>query len=435
MLQKIACLSLLVLSSCAEGVGDVDANSPALPVDPDLPTVTIVEPLEDIDGEYVVRIEPVSMVCNGDVLENPTLYALANVVEQNVGNTFDLLSRGAGGYYNFSHWGIERKANGLFEDEESFEWYITPGYPPLIFLINAVGSIFSDTLAFVNHWDIGWYDDGGVWHPECDFVFENIGSRLYPNWDNKPRSGYDGQWRVWNEMLENSFGSPDEPSFQAIDTVVLNDSGSAFDLKWTRHNLRNVPRAADGSVAHSFWENGSLFEVFGTVENDYLDLIVIWDWYDVTGALIWHVKDRYTGAPRFQPHLVGNPEPPTGAFSVELTQTVDSCDGILNSRRYIAEVLPVDDGNIWLWIANLKPPPFTPNADGAFSFDFDRYDNWHFTYQVVGGIINGDTISFTMHSKALWPLGSGELTGQVYCATDYAATGVKRYRNLFPSEQ
>lgn len=435
--QRVACFVLVILSSCAEGVGDVDANSGVTPVDPDLPTVTIVEPLDDIDGEYVMRMEPVSLVCNGEVLEEqPTLHALANVVEQNNVNTFDLLARGSGGYYDFTHWGIDRKANGLFEDEDSFEWYITPGYPPLVFLMTAIGSVFSDSLAFVNHWDIGWYDDDGVWHPECDFVYEYIGSQRYPNSNGTPRSSYDGQWRVWHENLANSLGSPDEPRFEAIDTIVLNNEGSAFDLKWTRFNFKNVPRAADGSVAYSFWNGYSLFEVIGVVENDYLDLIVTWDQHDAaTGAVLWHLQDRYTGAPRFQPHLPGNPEPPTGAFNVELAQTDDSCDGVLNTKRYVLESFPVDNGQIQLWLAGLKPPPFTPDSDGTFSFWFDRTDNWYFTYQLDEGVINGDIISFTMHTEALWPPNSGPLSGEIYCTTDYAATGFKRYTNLFPTEQ
>lgn len=429
MRKRNTCLALLILSACAEGSGNYDPGSPISPVLPEAPTVTVVQPPEDIDGEYAVRIDPVSYVCNGAVSDEQVIYAIANVVEQS-GATFDLLARGAGAYYDFTHWEVEREPDGFFADEASFEWFLTPGYPPLVFVMSATGSATSNSLAFVNNWLIGWYDVNGTFHTECEMAYDNIGRRRYPNWDNSSRLGIDGQWRVWHETVEDSFGVSDEPRYQTIDTIVLNDDDSAFDLKWTRLNFKNVPRAADGHVNLSFWSNGSLYDISGVVENNYLDLEITWDWFnETTGALFWHVKDRYTGSPRFQPHLVGNPEPPTGAFNVELTQTADSCDGILDVKHYIAESLATDDGQILLWIGSLKPPPFMPNADGTFSFNFDRYDNWHFEYEVENGIINGDTISFTMHAEVLWPD-----TNELYCASDYTASGVKRYINLFPSE-
>ena len=109
-------------------------------------------------------------------------------------------------------------------------------------------------LAFVNHWDIGWYDDGGVWHPECDFVFENIGSAALSNWDKQAQirlttvNGASGT-KCWKIRL----AVPTDLVFRPLILLFLNDSGSAFDLKWTRHNLRKcAPLIAVGGVAHSF---------------------------------------------------------------------------------------------------------------------------------------------------------------------------------------
>ncbi len=433
MMRKILCLVLLTLSACAEGVGDVqdvDANPAILPVQPKPPTVVVTGPLADIDGEYAMRVDQVSYLCNGDSSDEAVSYALANVVEQTGTAKFDLLARGAGGFDDFTHWNVEREASGFFTGEDSFDWYITPGYPPAVFTSNATGSVTSDVLAFLNHWIVGWYDAGGVFNQICEITYDDVGQRRYPNWDGAPRASIDGQWRVWHENMENSLGIPDEPSFQVIDTIAQNDSGSAFDLKWARLNFNNVPRAADGSVNHSFWSGDSFFVVSGVVDNDYLDLEITWDWHDTsTGTLIWHVKDRYTGTPRFQPHEPGNYEPLTGAFNAELAQTFDSCDGILNVHRYVVEALPADDGQIWLWVGGLKLPLFTPDADGAFSITFVRQDDWRYKYALENGKINGDSISFTMHAEALWPD-----SGVLYCASDYVVTGNKRYVHLFSSE-
>ena len=120
----------------------------------------------EIDGEYAVRIDSRSYACNGVSYEEPSYRAIASVVEQDPAGWFDLAARGAGGFTDFTHWDVERNAGGFFEDEYSLEWYITPGYPPAVFIVNAAGSATTDSLAFLNSWIVGWYDAGGVFHTE-----------------------------------------------------------------------------------------------------------------------------------------------------------------------------------------------------------------------------------------------------------------------------
>lgn len=419
-----------LISGCATGLHMDEPDSSPSPVEPESPTVNVVESREGIDGEYAMRVDSTSFVCEGVTSEYPVIYAVANVVEQSNPAVFNLLPRGTGGgFADFSHWNVERQAYGAFEDGYELEYYLTPGYPPVILISDIVGSVGSGTLAFTNKWTAGSYDTNGNFQIGCEIIYDDIGFRRYLNWNDHPRSSIDGQWRVLHEAIEDPADPSGEPRYITIDTVTQNSDGTAFDLKGTRFSFKNVPRAADGSVHETLWYSSSQFEVEGVVENDYLDLYLTWNWYDpITWVLIWHTKDHYTGLPRFAPHLLGDIEPITGAFNAELAETFDSCDGILDSRHYIVESLPADNGQIVLWIAGLDVPPFSPSLDGTFGFNFERNGFWRKRYR-IDGKINSNILSFTLNAEAIL---SG--TDEVYCATDYAANGVKRYRNLFPPE-
>ncbi|MBI2037343.1 MAG: hypothetical protein HYT15_00200, partial [Candidatus Magasanikbacteria bacterium] len=359
-------------------------------------------------------------------------YAIADVVEQNGPTRFNMLAKGAGGFYDFSHWNVERQSDGFFTDEFFVEWYITPGFPPAVFIINATGSVFSESLNFVNHWLVGWNDTGGIWHTECELSINNDGPRRYHNWDRVSRSGIDGQWRVWHEVVEDSIAAIlPEPYYQSIDTIAQNQDGSLFDLKGTRAGLlANLPRASNGRVEETIPASGTVYRITGWITNDHLDLTVTWDWYNQTGELIWHVKDRYRGTPRFQPHVKKSPSLPLGAFNAEIVQTANTFDGLLEApHRYVIDVLPADNGQIVLWIGGIKTQPsnLIANADGSFSFRFVRSSGgYYYDYSLNDLVITGDKISFLMQVNAI-PSGSTE----VLYIFDYTASGDKRFRHFF----
>lgn len=427
--KVVALIGFTLALGCATGLHTDEPDSSPSPVEPESPTVTAVDSPENIDGEYAMRVDPTSFICEGVPSEYPVIYAIANVVEQSSHGVFDLLPRGTGGgFADFSHWNVKRKPDGDFDDGYELEYYLTPGYPPVILISDIVGSVESETLAFTNKWTAGSYDVNGDFQTGCEIIYDDIGFRRYLNWNDHPRPSIDGQWRVLHEAIEDPADPSGEPRYLTIDTITQNSDGTVFDLKGTRFSFKNVPRAPDGGVHELVWYSSSQFEIEGVVENDYLDLYLTRDWYDpITWTLIWHTKDRYVGTPRFAPHQPENIEPITGAFNTALTEAFDSCDGILNSRHYVVESLPADTGQIILWIAGLEVPPFIPNSDGTFGFNFERNGFWRKQYR-LDGKINSDALSFTLKAEATWGM------DEVYCATDYIASGVKRYLNLFPPE-
>lgn len=426
-MRKIAGLGMILLCwACAEGEGD---RTP--PVDASAPTVDAEFLPENPEGEYAMRVEAASWVCDGVVTELPPIYAIADVVEQD-DDVFDILSRGVYGFADFAHWDVQVQTDGYFEDEYHFEFPLTPGYPPVDITVSAAGSAVANSLAFSNNWLAGWYDADDVFHTECEISFANTGWRRYANWRNEPRPSVDGQWRVWRETLEDSL-SPNLPAgrWQTLDTIAQNDDGSAFDLKGRWFNVQNIPRDEDGGVAQTFLFGNSWLDLSGLVESDYLDLEITWELNDpVTNSLLWRVRDRYTGAPRFAPHAPEQSEPITGSFNAEVVEVFDSCDGVLDTHHYVIEALPADNEQILLWVGSLKPPPFVPDAVGRFEFGFERLDGWRFTYWFSEGEINSDSISFLLHIDVLWPD-----SGALVCSTVYTASGAKRYQNWLSYEQ
>ncbi len=415
---------ILCLCACAEGQGNP-------PMDADMQNADVDFLPESPEGEYAMRVDPVSWVCQGEASQWPVMYAIADVVEQDDG-VVDILSRGVYGFADFTHWEVAMQSNGYFENEYYFEFPLSPGYPPAEITVSATGSAVSGSLAFTNHWLAGWHDENGVFYTECEIDFDNVGSRSYASWREHPRSSIDGQSRVWHEILEDSLaGNSLSARWQTIDTITQDDEGSFFDVKGPGFNIKNVPRRDDGFVSHTFWFGDSWLDVYGQVENDYLDLEITWELYDpITAKLLWRARDRYTGVPRFVPHIPKQPEPITGAFNAEIAEVFDSCDGELNTRRYVIESLPADNEQIQLWVGSLKPPPFAPDVAGTFEFGFERLDGWRFSSWFSEGEINSDSISFILYIDVLWP-DSGEL----YCSTVYTVSGDKRYQSLFPQEQ
>lgn len=420
----------LLMPSCGDNLElSEDAGPPVLP-EAQEPTVDTIVALDSIDGEYAMRVQSNLYICGGADQNIPTIFAVADVVEQSW-DKVDIRSVGASGYYDFSHRNAKRDRVGKFTNEYSFDWYITPGYPPVNFIINAIGSVVSGSLKFFNNWTIGWRDNAGVWHTECEWKFENKGTRRYQNWDGEPRDGVDGQWRVLHEVVEDSVAAVLPASrYQSIDTITQNQSGAIFDLSGTRTSFINLPRAVDGSVDVTIPGAIHTYRIKGKIENNYLDLTVSWDWYGLDGGLVWHVADRYRGSPRFQPHIKKSLSMPLGAFNANITQTGDTCDGVLEiPRRYVVDVLPADNDQVALWIGSIKSRPanITANDDGTFSFEFSRYSNgYYYDYYLNDLVITGDEISFLMHIDAT-PFGST----QIQCSLDYVANGNKRFRHFF----
>lgn len=426
-MREIAGLGMILMCcACAEG------QITNTPIDANNSNVDVEFLSENPEGEYAMRVETSSWVCQGVASQWPLLYAIADVLEQDDG-LVDILSRGVYGFADFTHWNVEIQNDGYFEDEYTFEFPITPDYPPADITVSAAGSVVANSLAFNNDWLAGWYDVAGEFHTECEISFANTGSRSYTNWQNESRSNQDGQWRVWRETLEDSFSPNDLPAgrWQTLDVIAQNDDASVFDLKGRGFNIKNIPRGEDGGVTETFWFGNSWLDVYGRVENNYLDLEITWEIKDpVTNKLLWRTRERYTGSPRFAPHIPQAPEPVTGAFNADIAEVFDSCDGTLESHHYVIEALPADNEQIQLWVGSLKPPPFSPDAVGKFEFGFDRLDGWHFAYWFSEGEINGDSISFVLYIDVFSPD-----SGALVCSTVYTVLGDKRYQGLFPVEQ
>lgn len=425
---------ILLCCACAEGQitnTPIDANN--LNVDVEfLP--------ENPEGEYAMLVETSSWICQGEVSQWPLIYAIASVVEQD-NNVADILSRGVYGFADFAHWDVEIQNDGYFEDEYSFEFPLTPDYPPADITVSAAGSVVANSLAFNNDWLAGWYDADDVFHTECEISFANTGWRRYVNWQNEPRPSPDGQWRVWRETLEDSIvSSLPEGRWQTLDTIAQDDDGSIFDLKGRGFSIKNIPRGEDGGVTETFWFGNSWLDVYGQVENNYFDLEITWEIKDpVTNKLLWRIRERYTGVPRFAPHVPKQPEPVTGTFNADIAEVFDSCVGELESHNYVIEVLPAspaqlggptDNEQFQLWVGSLKPPPFSPDAVGKFAFGFERLDGWLYRYRFSEGEINGDSISFMVNEDVLWPD-----SGALVCSVLYTVSGDKRYQSWFPNEQ
>lgn len=425
MWKVMAVGMILAFSACSEDNGD-GASEDADTLGTDVEFLP-----ENPEGEYAMRVDPVSWVCQGTASQWPVMYAVASLVEQD-DDTFDILSRGVYGFADFSHWGVVWQDGGYFESEYYFEYSLTPGYPPVEITVSAAGSVVDDSLAFINHWLAGWHDAAGEFHTECEIDFDNIGVRRYVNWRGELRSSIDGQWRAWRETLEDSLAGDSAPTrWQTLDVIAQDDDGNFFDLKGTFFNVKNIPRKDDGGVAHTLSFGNGWIEVSGQLDNEYLDLTVAWELRDpVTNNLLWRARDRYTGVPRFAPHVPKQPEPFTGAFNVEVTELFDSCDGTLDARRQVAEVLPTDNAQIQLWIGGIKTPLFAPNAVGEFNFTFELLNNWRYAYWFNEGRINSDTIDLRLNLDVLWPN-----SGEVNCSVVYAITGDKRYQNMFPGER
>ncbi len=407
---------------------------------PDYDAAPDATPAPEADGEYVVKVSPISFLCYDEPQQTNEFYTLADLVPQEDPWKFDLLSTGlqstfvyftgystpwdqdGGGHFSANHVNAVSFGEGIDIKAKRFIDGIANGYG----------------LGFYHSYDLGMDLEDGSWESFCVYEADISGTRRYMPWDSAPRTSIDGQWRVKETVVASPLFLPQNlpyTHFVTMDTVVQNADGSTFDLPGVYdpgyYATRNsVSGAVNNSITTDVPGNGETTRyethLWGTLLPNQMDLNYTWRWSIVeTGEELWFTQEHYEGTPRYNPHNLKLPEPPEGAYNAEYRLMENDCGNTPYTQHRVLDVWQKDDGAVWPKITGFNiEPDVRLGPNGELTMAFIRYTNSgeFYNYSFENSTINGHAVDLNMTVEVT-------SNGAHACTAKYKITGPKRYES------
>lgn len=413
----LACL--LLLCSCGDNresyeSPNLDAAIPAYPA---------------VDGEFLIKIFPVSFACYGEPRYAKEFMTVGDVVPQSDSREFDLRSSLQGTFVEYDRSSINWTVSGFFSDTRTDPVSLAG------FQLKAnrfvEGRVNDETIGFFHRYELGWDLEDGSYYSACVYEADMSGDRRYASWNEEPRVTIDGQWRVRKSVIESSINYPEGlpyTHYVVMDTLSQANSDFIFDLREVRggYHLDRIHRDPATSAVDAIMiivSNNMEYEtkLWGTVSPDSLSLEYSFRWKQLdTNEELFFQHEKYEGTPRYQPPA--SIEPIEGEYNANYELTSNDCGFDNYAEHRILDVRP-DGDSYQVRVTEFGLEPFMKiEKDSPITITLNRTaSGWNYTYKIDGSL-DGVELNLTM------TIVRAAIEGDNHCRMNYRISGRKRYQ-------